>query len=153
MYINKKFFNTIKPILNRLEDKIGNDFIVFGSAPLYLIGIVDFNKNINDLDVAIKEKNKIPKEANEVTFQGDPNQKLYKLKINNIEVDIGTCWPGQENYFYKLFNNHIVVDGFKFANLDVCEEWKERMVKKYNREKDKKYLIKIKKYRAKQKDE
>ena len=151
--INEYFFNSIKPILIKLKDKIGEDFVVFGSAPLYLIGVVNYDKPINDLDIAVKDKNVIPKETKEVIFQKNPNQKLYKIKINNIEVDIGGCWKGQESYFYKLFDNPIIVEGFKFVNLDMLKEWKERMVKEYNREKDKIYLEKIKKYKSKQKDE
>jgi len=39
------------------------------------------------------------------------------------------------------------------VNLDTIEEWKKEMVEKYSREKDKKYLQKIKEFKSKQKDE
>ena len=153
MEINEKFFNTIYPVLNKLKERIAEDFVVFGSAPLYLIGVVSFDKPINDLDIALKDKNAIPKDAKEVTFQKNKNQKLYKLIIKGIKVDMGTCWKGQEDYFYRLFENPILVKGFKFANLEILEEWKEKMIKEYNREKDKIYLEKIKKFKSKLKDE
>jgi len=153
MIINKKFLKIIKPILTQLKNKIGDDFIVFGSVPLYLFGVINFDKSINDLDIAIKDKKVVPREAKEVTFQKNPNQKLYKFKIDNIEIDIGACWKGQESYFYKLFENPIEVEGFKFANLEILEEWKKIMVKKYNREKDKIFLKKIREYKLNPKDE
>ncbi len=153
MEINYKFFNKILPVLIQLKEKIGDDFVVFGSAPLYLMGIVDFDKSINDLDIAVLDKSVIPKEAKEVTFQGNSEQKLYKITIDDIEVDMGACWKGQEDYFYKLFEDTIEVEGFKFANLDILEEWKIKMVEKYNREKDKVYLEKIREYKLKQKNE
>lgn len=153
MIINKKLLKIIKPVLIQLKDKIGDDFIVFGSVPLYLFGVVNFDKSINDLDIAIKNKKVVPKEAKEVTFQKNSNQKLYKFKIDNIEIDMGACWKGQENYFYKLFENPIEVEGFKFVNLEILEEWKKIMVKKYNREKDKFFLKKIVEYKLDQKDE
>ena len=149
MKINKTFFNEIEPILIQIKEKIGNDFVVFGSAPLYLLGVVDYNKKINDLDIAVKDKGIIPKEAKESTFQKDPDQKLYKIIINNMEIDIGTCWKGQEDYFYKLFEDPIEINGFKFVNLKITEEWKKVMVDKYDREKDKIHVEKIKNYKIK----
>ncbi len=151
MNINKRFFNSIKPILIKLKKRIGNEFVIFGSAPLYLLGILKFKdlKNFNDIDIAIKDILIIPKEAETVMFQNNPNQKFYKIKIDNINIDIGPGWPGEERFFSKLFRNPINIEGFKFVNLDTTEEWKEYMYKKYNREKDKKYLEKIKKYKTK----
>ena len=150
MNINQKFFNSIRPVLDELERKIGDEFVVFGSAPLYLLGILSFNNldELNDLDIAVKDTSRIPKDARQVTFHGNPDQKLYKITINGVEVDIGGVWPGQENYFYKLFENPIVIEGFKFANLDICKEWKERMIRQYDRQKDKEYLTKINEYLA-----
>jgi len=147
MKINERFLRSIEPALIQLQEKIGDDFVVFGSAPLYLLGVVDFNKPINDLDIAIKDKTMIPKEAKEVLFQDNPDQKLYKMQLDNITIDIGSCWRGQETFFYKLFENPIRVGNFKFANLEILEEWKKNMVAKYNREKDKIYLDKIREYK------
>jgi hypothetical protein len=151
MNINHKFFEAVEPVLKELKQKIGDDSIIFGSSPLYLLGVLPFNdlKDLNDLDVAIKDVTRVPEEAKQVTFHGNPDQKLYKLIINGIEVDIGGIWPGQEDYFYKLFENPIIVGGFKFANLEICEEWKVKMIKKYNRQKDKEYLEKIRIYKSK----
>lgn len=147
--INKDFFSVIEPILIKLKNKLGRKFIIFGSAPLYLLGVVEFNgnKGINDLDVVVEDASVIPKEAKQVTFQKDANQKLYKLRIDNINIDIGYCWPGQEKFFYKLFKNPIIVNGFSFANLEIMEKWKILMVRKYNREKDKNYLVAIASYK------
>lgn len=147
--INKDFFSAIEPVLIKLKSKLGEKFIIFGSAPLYLLGVVEFDKSkgINDLDVAVEDQSVIPKEAKQVTFQKNIDQKFYKLTIDGMEVDIGPCWPGQEKIFYELFKNPIIVNGFSFANLDVVEKWKMLMVKKYNREKDKNYLIKIANYK------
>jgi len=152
MNINHKFFEAIKPILNELKQKIGDGFVVFGSSPLYLLGVLPFDDlgDLNDLDLALEENVRIPEEAKQVTFQGNPDQKLYKLTIDGVEVDMGKIWPGQEDYFYKLFENPILVDGFKFANLNISKEWKEKMIEKYGRQKDKEFLEKIDQFLSRQ---
>ena len=83
-----------------------------------------------------------------MTFHKDPNQKFYKIKIDNIEVDMAALWPGQEHFFNKIHANPILIEGFKFANLEVVKEWKMEMVKKYNRLKDKEYLEKINSFQS-----
>lgn len=143
MEINKKFFNYIKPLLIKLQEKIGDDFVVFGSAPLYLLGVVKFDGKINDLDISIKNNKNIPEDAQIVTFHKDQNQKFYKIMIDDMEVDMASLWSGQEYFFNKIHTNPIIIEGFKFANLEVVKEWKMEMVKKYNRLKDKEYLEKI----------
>lgn len=149
MTINKEFFDKIEPVLKELEKKLGTDFVVFGSGPLYLTGVLELKEDFNDLDIAVRDVSPIVKEAKEVLFRGDLNQKLYKINIQGINVDVGQAWPGQEEVFEKLFENPIVVKGFKFVNLDSCQAWKEDMVKKYGREKDKIHLEKIKEYKLK----
>jgi hypothetical protein len=144
--MNEEFFKTIEPILIKLRDKIGDDFIVFGSALLYLLGVVEFDGAINDLDITVRDVSIIPDEAAEITFHKE--QKLYQLKIDGIKVDIGTLWPGFEKYFKKIFEDPILYKGFKFANIDIVEDWKIEMVRLYDRQKDKEYLKKIKDYRA-----
>jgi len=153
MPINQAFLSAIKPILIGLQEKLHSEFVVFGSAPLYLLGILEFNKisDLNDLDIALKDESVIPKEAKVVYFHEDPNQKFYKIEISGVKVDIGSAWPGQEAHFDKIFENPIIVEGFKFANLYACRGWKELMVKKYNKEKDKYYLKKIREYKLKYK--
>ena len=144
---NQDFFNYIKPYLIKLREKIGDDFIVFGSAPLYLLGVVEFIGTIHDLDITTKDYSLIPKDAREVVFQKDPNQKLYKIFIDEMEIDIGVSWLGYEDFFKRIFADPIIVEGFKFANLDVVEEWKKTTFEKYGRPKDGVYLDKIKKFR------
>jgi hypothetical protein len=149
MNVNQEFFNKIRPTLLELEKIIGPNFVIFGSAPLYLLGVLDFNQEttFNDIDIAVQSEKEIPKNAEVVLFHDDPNQKLFKLSINNINTDIGYAWPGQEKYFKKIFKDPIIVDDFKFANLNICQEWKGLMVEKYNREKDRYYLQKIKEFK------
>ena len=147
MKINQEFFNYIKPYLIKLQERIGDDFIIFGSAPLYLLGVVGFRGKINDLDISIKDLSGIRGDFEEVTFQGDKNQKIFKIIIDDMEIDLASAWPGQEEFFKKIFTNPIVVDGFTLANLDVVEEWKNEMFMRYNRGKDKDYLEMIQKYR------
>lgn len=149
MEINQDFFNYIKPYLIKLRDKIGNDFIVFGSAPLYLLGVVDFSGKINDLDVNVFNKSVVPSDAQEVTFHKNQDQKLYKIFIDDMGVDIGISWPGYGDFLDKIRSNPVIVDGFKFANLDIVEDWKKEMVKRYDRQKDKDYLVKIQAFREK----
>lgn len=149
MKINEDFFNFLKPYLTKIRDRIGNDFVVFGSAPLYLLGVVDFSGKINDLDISVKNVSCIPKDAQAVTFHKDENQKFYKIIVDDMNIDMASLWPGCEYFFDKIHNNPLVVDGFKFANLDVVEEWKREMVKRYNRPKDQKYLEQIKNFRVK----
>jgi hypothetical protein len=143
MKINQDFFNYIKPYLVKIREKVGDNFVVFGSAPLYLLGVIKFNGKINDLDISVKNSGDIPKDAQVVTFHKDQNQKFYKIIIDDIEVDMASLWLGQEYFFNKIHTNPIIVEEFKFANLEVVTEWKREMVKKYNRLKDKEYLEKI----------
>jgi hypothetical protein len=147
MNINQDFYNYIKPYLIKLRDKIGNDFVVFGSTPLYLLRVVDFNGCINDLDVFIEDISIIPKDAVPVTFHKSQEQKLYKIVIDDLEVDIGSYWPGYNDILKDISLNPVEVEGFKFANLEAVENWKKEMVKRYNRQKDKDYLIKIKEFK------
>jgi len=149
MNINRDFFNYIKPYLVKLKDIIGNNFIVFGSAPLYLLGVVNFTGKINDLDVNVSDKSVVPSDAQEVTFHKNQDQKFYKILIDDMEIDIGISWPGYGNLLDRIKISPIIVDGFKFANLDVVEDWKEEMVVRYDRQKDKDYLVKIKAFRQK----
>jgi hypothetical protein len=148
MFINQEFFEKIKPVLAELKEKLKSDFVVFGSGPLYLLGVLEFNKDsmLNDLDIALRDLSVVPKDAQEVHFRKDVNQKLYKINIRGINVDMGGAWPGQEEIFEKIFTDPVVVEGFKFANLDICLEWRELIVKKYGREKDVIYLEKIKQF-------
>ncbi len=148
MEINQYFFDKIEPVLKWLKEKIGNDFVVFGSGPLYLMGVVEFGENsaLNDLDIAIKDLAVVPKEAKEVHFRGDLNQKLFKINIQGIDVDMGAVWPGQEEIFPKIFKDPFVVQDYKFANLQICLEWREYVAEKYKREKDIVYLTKIKEF-------
>jgi hypothetical protein len=143
MKINQEFFNYIRPYLAKIQTMIGGNFVVFGSAPLYLLGVVKFNGKINDLDISIKNSADIPKDVQMVTFHKDQNQKFYKIIIDDIEVDMASLWPGQEYFFNKIHTDPIIVEEFKFANLEVIKEWKMEMVRKYNRLKDKEYLEKI----------
>jgi hypothetical protein len=147
MNINQDFFNYIEPYLIKLREKIGDDFTVFGSAPLYLLGVVEFNGKINDLDINIKDSAIIPSEAQEVTFHKNQDQKFYKIFIDDFEIDIGISWPGYGDFMEKIRSNPVVINGFKFANLDIVEEWKKEMVKRYDRQKDKDYLKKIAEFR------
>ena len=141
--VNEKFLDYIKPYLIKLREKIGDDFVVFGSAPLYLFGVVPFTGQINDLDVFVKDLTTIPRDAMTVTFHKNEKQKLFKIVIDDMEVDIGSSWPGYEDFVNKIYANPVVVEDFKFANLDVVEEWKREMVKRYDRQKDRDYLDKI----------
>ncbi|PKM91118.1 hypothetical protein CVU82_03625 [Candidatus Falkowbacteria bacterium HGW-Falkowbacteria-1] len=143
MDINKKFLTYIRPYLIKLKEQIGDDFVVFGSAPLYLLGVVEFNGKINDLDISLKNKKDIPNKAKVVTFHKNKEQLFYKIVIDDLEVDMTSLWPGCEYFFNKIHSDPVVADNFKFANLDIVKEWKEEMVKNYDRKKDKDYLKKI----------
>ena len=87
----------------KLKDKIGDDFVVFGSAPLYLLGVVDFNGFINDLDVFIKNISVVPEDATPVTFHKNQEQKLYKIIIDDLAVDMGSYWPGYDGILNNIF--------------------------------------------------
>jgi len=39
MKYNKNFYNYIKPTLEKLQEIIGDEFVVFGLVPLYLLEI------------------------------------------------------------------------------------------------------------------
>lgn len=152
MKISQDFFNYIKPYLIKIQAIIGNDFVVFGSAPLYLLGVLKFDGKIHDLDISIKNSEDVPKDAQIVTFHKDHNQIFYKIMIDDMQIDIASLWPGQEYFFNKIHTAPIVIEEFKFANLEVVKEWKQDMVKKYNRLKDKEYLEKINDFQNQVKD-
>lgn len=143
MAINQEFYDYIKPYLVKLSEQVGEGFVVFGSAPLYLLGVVPFVGRINDLDVVLLDEAVIPPDVQTVTFHHDPSQKLYKIYIDDLEVDMGVRWPGYEDFTDKIKSDPIVIDGFKFASLEVVEAWKWEMVERYDRQKDKDYLEKI----------
>lgn len=147
MKINHQFYNYLKPYLLKLQEKVGEDFVVFGSAPLYLLGVVPFSGNINDLDVNLKNESQIPADAVAVTFHKNVEQKLYKIVIDDLEIDMGVNWPGYGDFFSRISHDPIVIDGFKFANLDMVEEWKSEMVSMHDRQKYKDYLEAIHKYK------
>ncbi|MFZ4648307.1 MAG: hypothetical protein ACOYMB_01580 [Patescibacteria group bacterium] len=148
MQINQAFLEYIEPYLIKLREKIG-DFVVFGSAPLYLYGVVEFNGQINDLDVYVEDEKMIPSDAQKVTFHKDNQQNLYKIIIDDLDVDIGGYWPGYGGILTRINSGPYIINSFKFANLDIVEEWKKEMVRKYDRQKDKDYLEKIKEWRHK----
>ena len=81
MKINQEFFEFIEPGLKAIKEKIGDDFIVVGSAIMYLLGILEFKKGnfFHDLDIIVKNESSIPKEAVCTFFQNDPNKKLYRM--------------------------------------------------------------------------
>lgn len=149
MEINRVFLNTILPVLAELGKKINCDFVVFGSAPLYLFKVLDFKdgEKINDLDLVVGDDfmpNKYDFEI--VFFHDNPEQKFYKINIQGINIDIGSAWSGRERIYGKIFQSPFEFSGFKFANLSVIREWKELMVREYGREKDKRYLEMIQEY-------
>lgn len=150
MEINHKFLEAVSPVLSELREKLGCDFVVFGSAPLYLLGVVGFRglEDLNDLDIAVGDDFAPTEEMREVLFHDNPAQKFYKLSAGGINVDIGTVWPGREKIYEKIFSNAFEYGGFRFASLNVVRGWKEMMVREYGREKDKAYLEKIRQFQA-----
>lgn len=62
----------------------------------------------------------------------------------------GSYWPEYNDILKDIFLNPVEVDGFKFANLKAVENWKREMLRKYNRQKDKDYLIKIQEFKKRQ---
>jgi len=146
--INQEFFEYIKPFLLKLKEIAGEDFVIFGSAPLYLLNVVKFDGHINDLDISVKEiSQSIVDRGKEILFYNDPNQKFYQFEIDGMKIDVASMWPAYEPYFSEIFDNPICVDGFKFTNLDVVEGFKKDMAEKYDRQKDKDYLQKIADFR------
>jgi len=145
MQINQKFWQKIEPALAQLADMIGPDFVVFGSAPLYLLEVLDFDgtSDFNDLDIAVREGFVAPAGAREVLFHNDPRQKLHKMHLGGIDIDIGSAWPGREEIYTHIFVSYYEIRGFKFASLPVVKEWKKMMVREYGREKDQSHLAKI----------
>lgn len=148
MEINRKFLKSIRPILKELKERLSCDFVVFGSAPLYLAGVLDFGgrKDLNDLDIVLRDEAFIPEDAERVLFHNDPRQAIYKLKVKGVPVDMGAPWPGRKRIHKRIFKDPIIVEGFKFANLEVVRQWKELMVKEYDRDKDRTFLKKMKEY-------
>ncbi|MEA2020574.1 MAG: hypothetical protein U9M98_02540 [Patescibacteria group bacterium] len=148
MKINWDYFEKIKPILRKLCRKVEGDFVVFGSAPLYLFGALKFEGlgNMHDLDILLDGHVKNSAIEKTVYFENDKNQKLYKLSIDGVNIDVGTLWPGHEEWFEKVFENSQEINGYKFASLETVLEWKKRNIKKYDRKKDKEAIARIKKF-------
>lgn len=155
MQINRKVWEALSPALSELKRKINCDFVVFGSASLYLWGVLPFEiaADLNDLDIAVGDDFVPFGEMREVLFHNDPRQKLYKISTQGINIDIGAAWPGREKIYEKIFNSAVEVEGFKFAGLDVVREWKEMMIEEYGREKDRNHLARIQEYQRRKKEE
>ena len=85
--MNQEFFNKIKPVLIKLEEKIGSDFVIFGSVPLYLIGVLEFDGEFNDLDIAVKDESVIPKEEakEKIVFMNNLRKKLEHKQKNTAK--------------------------------------------------------------------
>jgi GNAT superfamily N-acetyltransferase len=148
MEINRVFLENILPVLMELKKKIDCDFVVFGSAPLYLFKVLDLKdvEKINDLDIIVGDDFVPDDDFQVVFFHNNPEQKFYKINIQGINIDIGSAWPGREKIYGKIFQSPFKFSGFKFANLSVIREWKGLMVREYGREKDKRYLEMIQEY-------
>lgn len=142
MEIDRKFLKVLTPALEELKAKIGADFVVFGSAPLYLYRVLEFEgpESLHDLDITAGEGFMPSPEMERVLFHDDSDQPLYKIRLGGLDVDIGPVWPGREYLYRKIFAEAVEVDGFRFASLEMVRVWKEQMVEEYSREKDKKYL-------------
>lgn len=148
METNRAYFDAIKPILDKLREKVEGDFVLFGSSTLYLLGIEKFEglDKIHDLDITLDGKVKEGTETKIVHFEHDPNKKLYKVNINGINIDIGTLWVGHERWLRKIFADPIIINGYKFANLQTVLDYKKMNVSKYDREKDRVAIAKIEEY-------
>jgi hypothetical protein len=147
MKINQEFFDFIEPALKSLKEKTCGDFIVFGSAVMYLLGILEFKKEgfFHDLDIMLKNQSNIPKEAALTYYQGDKNRKLYRIYLEGFEIDIGGQWPETKEFFERSFDDPLIINGYKFISLDKLQEWKEMMA----RPKDLKHVEKIKEFKKK----
>lgn len=148
MPIDQDFVNAIKPIVTKLRNLVVGDFVLFGSAPLYLLGIRKFEGlgKMHDLDVTLDGHLKDENIAQVVYFENDPEQVLKKVTIDGFAVDLGCHWPGDDAYFNKIFDRPIISDGIKFANIDTVLEVKRNYAVKYNREKDRKAVAAIEEY-------
>jgi len=152
MEINREFLRAVNPALEELRARIGVDFVVFGSAPLYLFGVLEFAglETLHDLDVAVGAGFAPTPDMEKVWFHDDPRQPLYKLRLSRLTADIGPAWPGREAIYARIFREAIEAGGFRFANLAITREWKDLMVKEYGREKDRLYLEKLEAFLAKE---
>lgn len=145
MEINRKFLEAITPALIELETKIGKDFVVFGSAPLYLFGVLEFDglDVLNDLDVAAGGSFMATPDMEKVLFHDNSHQPLYKIRLGGLGIDIGPVWPGREAFYARIFRDASEAGGFRFASLETVREWKELMVKEYGRQKNRDYLERL----------
>ena len=145
MEINREFFEAIRPVLAKLRSRIAGDFVVFGSAPLYLYGVRPFNSldDLHDLDVFVAGEIVDEEGARVVLFENDPDKKLYKFVIDGVEVDCGGLWAGHETWIQLILADPVEIGGYKFASLDTTLAWKRLMVEKFDRGKDRQAVSEI----------
>ena len=144
MKINQNFFDYIEPVLKNIKRETKGDYMIFGSAILYLFDILEFKEeDFHDIDVMVKSESSIPKEAKLFYFQNDKDKRLFKYFIGDFEVDFGGIWPETEGFFRRALDNTIEINGYRFVSLKMLQEWKEMI----GREKDLLHVEKIKEFR------
>ncbi len=101
---------------------------------------------MHDLDILLDGSVREDMVEKIACFENDRDQKLYKVSIDGVDIDVGTLWPRHEEWFRKIFESAWEVGGYKFASLETVLEWKEKNVEKYAREKDMRALEKIEEF-------
>ena len=118
MKINQEFFDFIEPALKEIKEQTNDDYMIFGSIIMYLLGILKFDKNgfFHDIDVMVKEESSIPEGAVMIYFQGNKEWRLYKKFMAGFEVDFGGIWPDTdtEDFFKRALNETEEINGYKF---------------------------------------
>ena len=137
---------TIKkhPLFGKLLDlKLdSDDYVVFGSAPMWLHGLKDLT---HDLDILAKgsawEKVSTMGEK-EIPASGVC--QVVRLFDGEIEIYNG-WWPGEWD-IENLISRAQIIDGVRFASLLDVLKWKKHRVKEWDREKDTEHIRLIENY-------
>lgn len=122
------------PLIKKLRmlDLPRNDFVLFGGAMMYVLGIKD---EMHDLDIVSRNGAwKQAKNIGELTtaLSGDERVEFFGGEIEVFNGWWGTTFPGEFNRD-KLIDTAITIEGYKVVGLEEILRWKKLMT----REKDK----------------
>ncbi|MCA9839962.1 MAG: hypothetical protein KC422_23840 [Trueperaceae bacterium] len=109
------------------------DFVIFGSAPLLICGLV---ARINDIDIVARATAWEKAKSLGKVVQGEKGDRLVKLG----DIDIYDGWMGED--VKGLIDRASHVNGLAYASLEDVLRYKQKL----NRIKDAKHINLIKNY-------
>jgi len=119
-----------------------NDYVIFGSSPMFAHGLKD---TLNDLDVLAGEKTWAIAKSYGTVEKFPEGNNVIRLLGGKIEI-LESWWPGQWN-INELIARSEIIDTFPFASLEDVLTWKKLL----RRPKDVEHILLIENYLSKPK--